>query len=64
MSGGIRADAAATLLRQLEDLVVTYAGIAEGERRQRLGEEADRITGEVARILQAARRKITPAALP
>jgi hypothetical protein len=64
MPGGTRTDAAATLLSQLEDLVVTYAGIPEAERPAKLAEDADRITGEVARILQAARRKITPAALP
>lgn len=64
MPGGTRADAVATLLSQLEDLVVTYAGIGENERGQRLAEDADRITGEVAQALQAARRKITPVALP
>lgn len=64
MSGGTRADAAAALLSELEDLVVTYAGIPEVERRERLAQDADRITGEVARVLQAARRKITPAVLP
>jgi hypothetical protein len=53
-----RAEAAAVLLRRLEDLVVTYAALPSPERGERLGEDADKITGEVGRYLQAARAQI------
>ena len=59
-SGDPRAEAAAALLHQLEDLVVTYAAIPEHKRQAQLAKDADRITGEVAQLLHAARRKITP----
>jgi hypothetical protein len=58
-----RAQAAAALLSGLEDLVVTYAGISEDERQAMLAQEAERITAVVAQLLQAARRKMTPATL-
>jgi hypothetical protein len=58
--GEARAEAAATLLRRLEDLVVSYAAVPADDRRDRLEADADRITGEVARYLQAARAQITP----
>jgi hypothetical protein len=53
-----RAEAAAVLLRRLEDLVVAYAALPAEERDERLGEDADKITGEVGRYLQAARAQI------
>jgi hypothetical protein len=59
--GEARAEAAATLLRRLEDLVVAYAAVPADVRRERLEADADRITGEVARYLQSARAQITPA---
>lgn len=58
-----RAQAAATLLSGLEDIVVIYAGIPEDQRQEMLAQEAERITAAVAQLLQAARRKIAPAAL-
>jgi hypothetical protein len=41
-------------------LVGEYAAVPEEQRRDRLDADADRITGEVARYLQAARGRITP----
>ena len=63
---GTRAEAAATLLARLEELVVTYAAVPRDERAERLSADADRITGEVGRYLQAARHRITvsPHSLP
>ncbi|MFE7203331.1 hypothetical protein ACFU8R_23985, partial [Pseudonocardia alni] len=60
LPGEARAEAAAVLLQRLEDLVVAYAGVPEADRRERLEADADRITGEVARHLQAARSQVTP----
>ncbi len=47
------------LLGRLEDLVVAYASLPADERLEVLSRDADRITGEVARYLQAARHQIT-----
>ncbi|MFR9805507.1 hypothetical protein ACL02T_24950 [Pseudonocardia sp. RS010] len=57
--GETRAEAAAMLLGRLEDLVVAYASVSADERQDVLSRDADRITGEVARYLQAARHQIT-----
>lgn len=46
-------------LVKLEDLVVAYATLSEPERTARLNQDADRITGEVARYLHVARAGIT-----
>ncbi|MCE0764886.1 hypothetical protein LWC35_18520 [Pseudonocardia kujensis] len=57
--GETRAEAAAMLLARLEDLVVAYASLPADERVEVFSRDADRITGEVARYLQAARHQIT-----
>ena len=54
-----RADAIAELFATLEDLLVAYQTLPEGERLYRWAADADRITGAVARQLSSTRTRIS-----
>jgi hypothetical protein len=56
-----RAAAIAELFEGLEGLIERYAALSETDRRLQWDVDADRITGEVARCLGAARTRL-PAA--
>jgi hypothetical protein len=49
----------AALFAALEELMSDYQSSPEGERVQRWSEDAERITGEVARHLAIARARIS-----
>ena len=51
--------AIAALFEALEELMSDYRSSPEGERVQRWSEDAERITGEVARHLAIARARIS-----
>ena len=56
-----RSAAIADLLDALEGLMIHYGGLPEDEREARRSADADRITGEIARHLHTARRRLSPA---
>jgi hypothetical protein len=51
--------AVAALFASLEELMANYRSVPDGERAHRWSEDADRITGEVARHLAIARARIS-----
>ncbi len=53
-----RSTAIADLFGALEGLLINYQAVPEAERNRRWSADADRITGEVARYLNAARVRI------
>jgi hypothetical protein len=57
-----RYDAVADLFTALDELMSNYRSSPEGERVKRWSDDAERITGEVARHLAVARARI--AAVP
>jgi hypothetical protein len=54
-----RAAAIADLFDALEGIMIHYGALPEHERAARWAADADRITGEVARHLHAARLRIS-----
>jgi hypothetical protein len=56
---GVRSAAVADLFGALEDLMIHYGTLPEDERAARWSADADRITGEIARHLHSARRRIS-----
>jgi hypothetical protein len=56
-----RSAAIADLFAALEDLMIHYRTLPEAERPSHWSADADRITGEIARHLHAARHRISGA---
>jgi hypothetical protein len=56
-----RTAAISDLFAALEDLMIHYGTLPEAERRSNWSADADRITGEIARHLHAARHRISGA---
>jgi hypothetical protein len=56
--GAVRARAMQQLLAQLEAVVSSYRELPDEHRRNRLADQAELITAEVARCLAAARTAI------
>jgi hypothetical protein len=54
-----RSAAIADLLDALEGLVATYRELPECERAQRCSTDAERITGELARLLSTTRSQLS-----
>jgi hypothetical protein len=59
-----RSAAIADLFDALEGLMIHYGALPDAERAARRAADADRITGEVARHLEVARRRIAASARP
>ena len=55
-----RAAAIADLFTALEGLVFAYQFLPDAERSARTAADADRITGEVSRLLSATRARLSP----
>lgn len=55
----VRHEAVADLLAAMSELVTVYGSMADGDRVRCWGADAERITGEVARALSAARRRLS-----
>jgi hypothetical protein len=60
----IRSDTAAEPLNQLRALVLSYRTLPAPERAARLDRDAERITGDIARHLTAAREKLARVPAP
>jgi acetylglutamate kinase len=55
----VRHEAVAELLDAMSELLTVYGSIADGDRVRCWGADAERITGEVARALSAARTRLS-----
>jgi hypothetical protein len=63
----VRHEAVAELLAAMSELVTVYGSMADGDRVRCWSADAERITGEVARALGAARARLSstfPAPVP
>lgn len=63
-SSAARSAAIEDLFQALDRLMTTYQALPQIERTERWSADADRITGEIARHLHGARRRVSANAAP